>query len=246
VSARRDAALLVALCALLAACTGVRTTGSARAPAGTGGTPSTAAPGAAASAATETEAAPPSPPVEEPPSPPAAAGEASNAANCSCAQAQPKSKPKSRPRAKPKTEPEPAPPPPQTAAVVAPPAEVVNAQVAEIGTAVTSILGKRVHGLKGEDLGRVVDVLADSSGRVRVAIIDFGGFLGVGNRRIAVDWPLLHFDPQGGDNKVLILTLSRQKLQSAPEYKESARPRILVPPPDGANAGAVDAAETKK
>ncbi|HWJ34308.1 MAG TPA: PRC-barrel domain-containing protein [Steroidobacteraceae bacterium] len=93
-----------------------------------------------------------------------------------------------------------------------------------------SILGKRVEGAKGEDLGRVVDVLADASGRVRIAIIDFGGFLGVGNRRIAVDWPLLRFNPDAHDPSTLLLALSRDKLKAAPEYKDNPRPQTLMEP----------------
>ena len=112
----------------------------------------------------------------------------------------------------------------------------VDAQVGQVGTSLTSILGKNVQDPKGEALGRVVDVLADSNGRVRVAIIDFGGFLGVGIRRIAVDWPLLRFKPS---DKSLILSVTREKLQSAPEYKDSTSPRVLMPP-----AAAQDAADT--
>ena len=44
-----------------------------------------------------------------------------------------------------------------------------------------------------ENMGRIVDVLVVRSGQVRAAIIDFGGFLGVGSRKIAVDWSALHF-----------------------------------------------------
>ena len=122
---------------------------------------------------------------------------------------------------------------------------VVDAQVGELRTSLTSILGKKVAGPKGEDLGRVVDVLTDAEGRVRVAIIDFGGFLGVGTRRIAVDWPLLRFNPNAGD-KTLMLSVTREKLQSAPEYKDSTSPRVLVPPPAAAAQDAADTGETKK
>jgi PRC-barrel domain len=122
---------------------------------------------------------------------------------------------------------------------------VVDAQVGQLGTSFTSILGKNVTGPKGENLGRVVDILADAEGRVRVAIIDFGGFLGVGTRRIAVDWPLLRFDPNAGDKSV-ILNVTREKLQSAPEYKDSTSPRVLVPPPAAASRDAADTGETKK
>jgi hypothetical protein len=139
-----------------------------------------------------------------------------------------------------------APPPPYTVGSdILPSAAVINAQVGEIGSGVTSILGKKVQGSKGEDLGRVVDVLADANGRVQVAIIDFGGFLGVGSRRIAVDWPLLRFDPAGGD-KSLILSVSREKLQSAPEYKDSTHPRVLMLPPVTSSHAATDSAEVKK
>jgi hypothetical protein len=118
---------------------------------------------------------------------------------------------------------------------------VVDARVAATNVPVMSILGKRVSGATGEDIGRLVDVLADGSGRVRVAIIDLGGFLGVGARRIAVDWPLLRFDRGGRDAK-LLLDLSMAKLRAAPEYKDDPRPQILEP----AAAAAAPAADGKQ
>ena len=152
-----------------------------------------------------------------------------------------RSEPHRRRRHRPKEAQGPEPPrPKQTGADT-----VVDAQVGQLGAPVTSILGKDVTGPKGEVLGRVVDVLADAEGRVRVAIIDFGGFLGVGTRRIAVDWPLLRFNPNARD-KSLILNVTREKLQSAPEYKDSTSPRVLVPPPAAASHDAADTGETKK
>jgi sporulation protein YlmC with PRC-barrel domain len=124
-----------------------------------------------------------------------------------------------------------APPQPETApsVVETPTNAVVDAQVKPMPVSVTSILGKKVQGPKGEDLGRVVDVLADDTGRVRIAIIDFGGFLGVGNRRIAVDWPLLRFNPDARESS-LLLSVTRDKLKSAPEYKDNPRPQVLMVP----------------
>jgi hypothetical protein len=81
-----------------------------------------------------------------------------------------------------------------------------------------SILGKKVSGSAGEDMGLVVDVLFDANKQPRAAIIDFGGFLGVGTRKLAVDWRLLQF--YAPDSKTpLKLDLSRADVQSAPEYK---------------------------
>jgi PRC-barrel domain len=55
------------------------------------------------------------------------------------------------------------------------------------------VLGKEVRGPAGEDMGRIIDVLVDQTAHVRAAVIDFGGFLGVGNRKVVVDWSALHF-----------------------------------------------------
>src|SRR6476660_1147188 len=51
-----------------------------------------------------------------------------------------------------------------------------------------AVLGRQVRSIAGEDMGRVVNVVVDQSGQVRAAIIDFGGLLGIGNRKIAIDW----------------------------------------------------------
>jgi len=175
------------------------------------------------------------PSAELPSSPPA----------CICAE--PKAKPKTRHKAKPVRRE--APPQLPTAPVVAATSAggVVDAQVKPMGVPVMSILGKRVQGPRGEDLGRVVDVLADATGRVRIAIIDFGGFLGVGDRRIAVDWPLLRFSPDATDPS-LLLSVSREKLKATPEYKDNPRPQTLMvptPPPDPVPAQ-VPTTENKK
>lgn len=122
-------------------------------------------------------------------------------------------------------------PPPPTAPVVAdsPPGGVVGAEIKAMPVAVMSVLGVKVQGPKGEDLGRIVDVLADASGRVRIAIIDFGGFLGVGDRRLAVEWPLLRFSPS--DPASVVLSVEREKLKELPDYKGAERPKVLMPLP---------------
>jgi PRC-barrel domain len=132
------------------------------------------------------------------------------------------------PRHPPKSKPEPPPAPPAAAAAAAP-ADGIDAKVRPIEGSVESVLGKKVQGSKGDDLGRVVDVLADDGGRVRAAVIEFGGFLGVGNRRIAVDWSLLRFHPEDEDH-ALVLSVNVQTLQSVPEYKNSPHPQALTSP----------------
>jgi hypothetical protein len=94
----------------------------------------------------------------------------------------------------------------------------------------TGVLGKKVVGPDGKDLGLVVDVVVDADGHPRAAVIDFGGFLGVGSRKIAVDWRLLSFAPGRPDWQVLLI-LTRAEIQAAPEYKPDAASDEMVGPP---------------
>jgi hypothetical protein len=81
-----------------------------------------------------------------------------------------------------------------------------------------SLLGREVR-TREEDPGRIIDILADSDGRVRAAVIELGGFLGIGTRKIAVDWSMLRFD--GDKRQRLVLDMSRDQLRLVPEYKAS-------------------------
>jgi hypothetical protein len=92
---------------------------------------------------------------------------------------------------------------------------------------VQSVLGKEVRSSANENMGRMVDVIVDRSGRVRAAIIDFGGFLGVGSRKIAVEWNALHFDPDSSKRDVIALELTRDQVKAAPEYKDKKSVVVL-------------------
>ena len=114
----------------------------------------------------------------------------------------------------------------------APRAEAENAVPAGTPAAVLTkdkaqaILGKPVTSAKGEAMGRIVDVIVDKAGTTRAAIIDFGGFLGVGSRQIAVDWAALHFSPAGQPERIT-LDLTRDQLKSAPQY-EKGKPVVVL------------------
>ena len=114
--------------------------------------------------------------------------------------------------------------PPEAAAPAAPPPSksVLDKRF------ILGVLGKDVKSAKGEDMGRIVDVIVDWSGQTRAAIIDFGGFLGVGSRRIAVDWRALHFEPQQKGDQIT-LDLTRDQVKAAPEYKED-KPVVVLGP----------------
>jgi hypothetical protein len=92
---------------------------------------------------------------------------------------------------------------------------------------VQGILGREIRSTADENMGRIVDVLVDGEGATRAAIIDFGGFLGVGSRKIAVAWQALHFVPAAEKRYSVVLELTRDQVKEAPEYKEG-KPVIVI------------------
>jgi hypothetical protein len=110
---------------------------------------------------------------------------------------------------------------------VATPLRFVADEVAVLGEhAAQGVIGKPVSSSTGENMGQIVNVIVDRDGRPRAAVIDFGGFLGVGSRKIAVDWDALSFAPAGNPDKVT-LGLTRDELKSAPEF-ETGKPVVVI------------------
>ena len=59
-----------------------------------------------------------------------------------------------------------------------------------------------------------------AAARCARAVIDFGGFLGVGSRKIVVDWNALHFGRIANKSDSITLELTKEQVKAAPEYKE--------------------------
>jgi hypothetical protein len=139
------------------------------------------------------------------------------------------------PSPQPATAPQPAaaPPAPQPAAAPSAPQNDENTKEEKSGVPATvvdgeqleSVLGIEAFGSTGDDMGRIVDIIVDRTGQIRAAIIDFGGFLGVGSRKIAVDWRSLHFDPKKAG--AVVVNLTKDQLRVTPVYK-AAEPVVMV------------------
>jgi len=92
----------------------------------------------------------------------------------------------------------------------------------------TSILGRSVRDAAGDTIGRIVDVLVDEQGQPRAAVIDFGGFMGVGNRQIAVAWRAMHFQPAAERGQIL-LEMTADQIKAIPDYRRpSSQPAPAV------------------
>jgi hypothetical protein len=92
-----------------------------------------------------------------------------------------------------------------------------------------AILGSTVTAPDGKMIGRLVDVLVDAAGVPEAAVIDVGGFMGVGARKIAVHWSVLHFAP-ANQKQPITLDLTLDQIKAAPEYGNPAKPAPVVLP----------------
>jgi hypothetical protein len=64
---------------------------------------------------------------------------------------------------------------------------------------------------------------------LRAVVIDFGGFLGVGSRKVVVDWGALHFPAPGKPDRVT-LDLTRDQVRLAPEYRMGEPAKVIGAP----------------
>ena len=86
-------------------------------------------------------------------------------------------------------------------------------------------------------------MLVDGAGRPLAAVLDYGGFMGVGRRRIAVAWRALSFTPgerPGGGG--ITLGLSRDQLKGFPDHKDG-EPIVVAAAPEGAGGAAATTAD---
>ena len=90
------------------------------------------------------------------------------------------------------------------------------------------LMGKRLFGPAGEELGRVVDIIADAAGQPVAAVVDVGGFMGIGSRRVALAWTLLRWKP-GAEFVRLSIDVAPDVVIGAPEFRREDLSTIFDP-----------------
>jgi sporulation protein YlmC with PRC-barrel domain len=83
-----------------------------------------------------------------------------------------------------------------------------------------TIIGAKVVNAEGDSVGQVKELLIGANGMVRGALITTGGFLGLGERDVAVDWRDLTLARDGKNIRVTV-NLNDEQLKALPEYAEN-------------------------
>jgi Uncharacterized conserved protein len=80
----------------------------------------------------------------------------------------------------------------------------------------SSIIGDKVYNDKNENMGKIEDIMLDiTKGTIEYVVIEFGGFLTIGEKYFAIPFSLLKVDPE---RKAFVFNQSREMLEKAPGF----------------------------
>jgi len=87
----------------------------------------------------------------------------------------------------------------------------------------SKLIGARVANAANETVGDINEVILGKDGKVAAVVIGVGGFLGMGEREVAVEFSSLRLKQDGGKT-VVTIDATKDALKTAPEWKWSGDP----------------------
>ncbi|SCZ45751.1 PRC-barrel domain-containing protein [Afifella marina] len=89
------------------------------------------------------------------------------------------------------------------------------------GMSAEDIMGATVYGSNDESVGDIDDVIVGQNGDVRAVIIDVGGFLGIGEKPVAVEYDTLNVQKDANGETRYSINATQNQLEDAPEYEDA-------------------------
>lgn len=97
------------------------------------------------------------------------------------------------------------------------------------------LLDMKVKGAQGEDIGEVEQLVIDpSSGRVQSVVVSVGGFLGMGDKKVALPWNQVQI---GQDKETLTTQATKQQLETAQAWQDPSEQTASRPAGSTATGG---------
>ena len=90
----------------------------------------------------------------------------------------------------------------------------------------SNLMGHSVYASTAEDadrIGEIDDAIVGEDGMIKAVIIGVGGFLGMGEKDVAVDFSRLSFEKTGDDEFRLVSALTKEELEKAGAYDARER-----------------------
>ena len=84
-------------------------------------------------------------------------------------------------------------------------------------------IGAKVKNDAGDTVGDIYDLLFSPQGQINTVVLGVGGFLGMGERTVAVPYSTLSFKVGPKGERIIIVPLSKENLVKAPDFKATER-----------------------
>ncbi len=85
------------------------------------------------------------------------------------------------------------------------------------GLSADELVGADIVNAKGDEIGEVEDLVIGTGGKIDMAIVEVGGFLGIGSKTVAVNINELDRAPKG---KGFVTSMTKDELKTLSEYKK--------------------------
>jgi hypothetical protein len=82
------------------------------------------------------------------------------------------------------------------------------------------LINKSVKNAANESVGDINDVRIDNSGKVAAVIVGVGGFLGLGEKNVALAFDQIKLARDSDGNLVVTADVTKESLQAAPAYEK--------------------------
>lgn len=92
----------------------------------------------------------------------------------------------------------------------------------------SNLIGESVYNGQDEAVGGINDLVTDESGKVVAVLIGAGGFLGMGQKDVAIRFEDLRFVREEDNGIKVIADLNQDTLASAPDYETLAEQQLAV------------------
>ena len=83
----------------------------------------------------------------------------------------------------------------------------------------SKLIGSKVTNSANESVGEINDVVLGRGGKVAAVIIGVGGFLGMGERDVAISYAGLKFAKDSSDRNIITVNATKDQLKAAPAWK---------------------------
>lgn len=87
---------------------------------------------------------------------------------------------------------------------------------------IANYVGQPIVNASGEKIGDINDVMFDRSGKITTVVIGVGGFLGLGEKRVALPFEAITYTEEGGARQIMV-PLTKETLMAAPDFKPTEK-----------------------